>query len=53
MVGTILFRIKRSYSLYVWHKSDVGRLLLGIVDSFHGFNMAIIFDFLHIVGILF
>ena len=53
MVGANLFRIKRSYSLYVRYKKDIGRYLLGIAESFPGFNMVMVFDFLHIAGILF
>ena len=53
MVGDILFRIKRSYSLYVRYKKDIGRYLLSIAESFPGFNMVMVFDFLHIVRILF
>ena len=33
----------------VWHRRDIGWKLLGVAESFMGFNMAMIFDFLHIV----
>ena len=51
--GVTLFRIIRSYNLYVWHKRDIGLYLFGIAESFHGFNMAIIFHCLQSFGILF
>ena len=35
------------------HRRDNGRQLLGNVESFPGFNMAMIFDFLHIAEIFF
>ena len=46
MVGAILFRINRSYSVYVRHRRDIGRKLLGVVECFPDFNMAMIFHFL-------
>ena len=37
----------------MWHRRDIGLLFFGIAESFPGFSMAIIFDCLHILVILF
>ena len=37
----------------MWHRRDIGLWFFGIAESFPGFSMAIIFDCLHILGILF
>ena len=37
----------------MWHKRDIGLYIFGIAESFPGFSMVIIFDRLHILGILF